>query len=104
MQAKQEQLFKKEQTLVSIDKSKNRFRAYQVELDKSQAKPKITKRWGRVEEKKGGYVLRNNKWLGEKEEAVPDDLDEFDSEDVWNQIIEMKKKRGYVDYSELIFS
>ena len=55
MQAKQEQqhLFVKEHTLVSIDESKNRFRAYQVELDKSQAKPKITKRWGRVEEKKG---------------------------------------------------
>ena len=102
MQANQEHLFRKEQTLVSIDESKNRFRAYQVELDKSQATPKITKRWGRVEEKNDGYVLRNNKWLGEKEEAVPDDLDEFDGDDVWQQIIEMKKKRGYVDYSELV--
>ena len=47
-------------------------------------------------------MLRNNKWQGEKEEAVPDDLDEFDSDDVWQWIIEMKKKRGYVDYSELV--
>tara|TARA_B100000131_G_C17978827_1_gene557714 strand:- start:81 stop:209 length:129 start_codon:yes stop_codon:yes gene_type:complete len=34
---------------------------------------------------------------------ISDDWEEFDSEDIWNQIIEMKKKRGYVDYSELVF-
>ena len=34
---------------------------------------------------------------------IPDDLDEFDSEDIWNQIIEMNEKQGYVDYSELVF-
>ena len=34
---------------------------------------------------------------------IPDDLDEFDSEDIWNQIIEMNEKHGYVDYSELVF-
>ena len=33
---------------------------------------------------------------------IPDDLDEFDSEDIWNQIIEMNEKQGYVDYSELV--
>tara|TARA_Y100001970_G_scaffold260200_1_gene342023 strand:+ start:265 stop:393 length:129 start_codon:yes stop_codon:yes gene_type:complete len=34
---------------------------------------------------------------------IPDDLEEFDSDDIWKQIIEMKKKRGIVDYSELVF-
>ena len=34
---------------------------------------------------------------------VPDDLEEFDSEDIWNQMIEMNEKQGYVDYSELVF-
>ena len=34
---------------------------------------------------------------------IPDDLDEFDSDDIWNQIIEMNEKQGYVDYSELVF-
>ena len=35
--------------------------------------------------------------------GIPNDLDEFDSEDIWNQIIEMNEKHGYVDYSELVF-
>ena len=30
-------------------------------------------------------------------------LEEFDSVDIWNQIIEMNEKQGYVDYSELVF-
>tara|TARA_B100000427_G_scaffold48575_2_gene36544 strand:- start:707 stop:835 length:129 start_codon:yes stop_codon:yes gene_type:complete len=34
---------------------------------------------------------------------IPDDLDEFDSDDIWKQIIEMNEKQGYVDYSELVF-
>jgi len=34
---------------------------------------------------------------------IPDDLEEFDSDDIWNQIIEMNEKQGYVDYSELVF-
>tara|TARA_Y100001968_G_scaffold25512_1_gene19965 strand:- start:126 stop:254 length:129 start_codon:yes stop_codon:yes gene_type:complete len=34
---------------------------------------------------------------------IPDDLDEFDSDDIWNQMIEMNEKLGYVDYSELVF-
>jgi len=34
---------------------------------------------------------------------IPDDLEEFDSEDIWNQMIEMNEKQGYVDYSELVF-
>jgi len=34
---------------------------------------------------------------------IPDDWEEFDSDDIWKQIIEMKKKRGVVDYSELVF-
>ena len=34
---------------------------------------------------------------------IPDDLEEFDSEKVCKQIIKMKKKQGFVDYSELVF-
>jgi hypothetical protein len=34
---------------------------------------------------------------------IPDDLEEFDSDDIWNQMIEMNEKHGYVDYSELVF-
>ena len=61
------------------------------------------KKRGRVEEKKGKGHLRQYKWQGEKEEEIPEDCDDFDSEDIWKQIVEMKKKRGYVDYSELVF-
>ena len=71
-------------------------------LGLGERKPKRVDVLQRGAAREKGYVLRNNKWLGEKEEAVPDDLDEFDSDDVWQQIIEMKKKRGYVDYSELV--
>ena len=39
--------------------------------------------------------------VGEKEEELPDDLDEFDAVDIYNQICEQRRKRGYVDYSEL---
>ena len=99
---KQQQLFVEQDTLVSIDPTQNRYRAYQVEMTKTQPKT-ITKRWGRVEEKDGTWQLRRNKWQGEKEVDVPDDLDDFDSEDIYNQILEQKRKRGYVDYSELRF-
>jgi len=34
---------------------------------------------------------------------IPDDLEEFDSDNIWNQMIEMNEKQGYVDYSELVF-
>ena len=52
-----------------------------------------------VEETKSGeWKLKKNSWLGEKEEEVPD---EYDSEDVWNQICDQRRKRGYVDYSVL---
>tara|TARA_Y100001936_G_scaffold115984_1_gene113475 strand:+ start:127 stop:255 length:129 start_codon:yes stop_codon:yes gene_type:complete len=34
---------------------------------------------------------------------IPDDLEEFDSVDIWNQMIKMNEKQGYVDYSELVF-
>ena len=51
----------------------------------------------------GKWQLRNKSWQGEKEEEMPDDCDECDAEDIWNQIVEMKQKRGYVDYSELVF-
>ena len=100
MLAKQESLFWKQDTLFSIDPEQNRYRVYQVEIDKSETRHKITKRWGRVEEKGKGYVLRNNRWQGEQA-VLPDNFDDFDSEDVYAQILEQKKRRGYVDFSEL---
>ena len=36
-------------------------------------------------------------------EELPDDLDEFDAVDIYEQICEQRRKRGYVDYSELRF-
>ncbi len=38
----------------------------------------------RVEKKKGTYQPKNEIWQGEKEEALPDDLDEFDTVDIYN--------------------
>ena len=29
-------------------------------------------------------------------------LDDFDAEDIYNQICEQRRRRGYVDYSELV--
>ena len=43
-------------------------------------------------------IFKKNSWLGEKEEQVSD---EFDSEEVWDQIVTQRRKRGYVDYSVL---
>ena len=34
---------------------------------------------------------------------ILEDCDDCDSEDTWNQIIEIKQKQGYVDYSELVW-
>ena len=100
---KQLNLYKEEKIMVSIDPERNRYRAYSVELDKTREPMTITKKWGRVENRKGKWQLRNNAWQGEKEEEIPEYLDDFDAEDIWNQIVEMKQKRGYVDYSELVF-
>ena len=49
-------------------------------------------------DKKGNWTLNKNKWLGEKDI----ELDEFDAEKVYNQILEQKRKRGVVDVSELV--
>ena len=57
-----------------------------MKLKKTEPKS-ITTKWGRVE----------------KKEALPDDLDEFDAVDIYEQICEQRRKRGYVDYSELRF-
>ena len=38
-----------------------------------------------------------------KRRRFPDDCDEFDAVDIYNQICEQRRKRGYVDYSELRF-
>ena len=66
----------------------------------SKTKPKkVSTKWGRVKkDKKGNWTLKNKKWLGEKDI----ELDEFDAEKVYNQILDQKRKRGYVDYSELV--
>ena len=49
------------------------------------------------------WKLKNKKWLGEKIIELEEEVfDEFDSEDVYRQILEQKRKRGYVDYSELV--
>ena len=57
----------------------------------------------RVEKKKGTYQPKNETRQGEKEEALPDDLDKFDVVDIYEQICEQRRKRWYVDYSELRF-
>jgi len=46
-------------------------------------------------------LIRKENWLLDETNVIdiPDDCDEFDSDDIWNQIIEMNEKRGYVDYS-----
>ena len=56
-----------------------------------------------MEKKERTYQPKNETWQGEKEEELPDDLDEFDAVDIYNQICEQRRKRGYVDYSELRF-
>ena len=95
---KQQQLFLEKDTLVSIDPKKNRYRGYQIEMTKTKPK-KVSTKWGRVKkDKKGNWTLKKNKWLGEKDI----ELDEFDAETVYNQILDQKRKRGYVDYSELV--
>jgi len=50
-------------------------------------------------------LIRRENWLLDETNVIdiPDNLEEFDSEDIWNQIIEMNEKQGYVDYSELVF-
>jgi len=50
-------------------------------------------------------LIRKENWLLDETNVIdiPNDLEEFDSDDIWKQIIDMKKKRGYVDYSELVF-
>ena len=53
--------------------------------------------------KKGTSQPKNETWQGEKEEELPDDLDEFDAVDNYKQICEQRRKRGVVDYSELRF-
>ena len=73
-----------------------------VKLKKTEPKT-ITIQWGRVEKKKGTGQPKNETWQGEKEEELPDDLDEFDAVDIYNQICEQRRKRGYVDYSGLRF-
>ena len=73
-----------------------------LKLKKTEPKS-ITTKWGRVEKKEGTYQPKNETWQGEKEEELPDDLDEFDAVDIYNQICEQRRKRGYVDYSELRF-
>ena len=100
---KQQQLFLEKDTLVSIDPQKNRYRGYQIEMTKTKPQT-ITTKWGRVEEdKKGNWKLKKNKWLGTKEIHLEEqELDEFYSEDVYRQILEQKRRRGYVDYSELV--
>ena len=40
---------------------------------------------------------------GEKRIELEEDLDDFDAEDIYNQICEQRRRRGYVDYSELGF-
>ena len=95
---KQQQLFLEKDTLVSIDPKKNRYRGYQIEMTKTKP-TKVTTKWGIVKKnKKGNWKISKNKWLGEKNI----ELDEFDAEKVYNQILEQKRKRGYVDYSELV--
>ena len=66
----------------------------------TKTKPtKVSTKWGRVQrDNKGNWTLKKNKWLGEKDI----ELDEFDAEKVYNQILEQKRKRGYVDVSELV--
>ena len=98
----QQNLFEEKTGFVSIDKTKNRYRGYVVKLKKTEPKS-ITTKWGRVEKMKGTYQPKNETWQGEKEEELPDDLDEFDAVDIYNQICEQRRKRGYVDYSELRF-
>ena len=100
---KQQQLFLEKDTLVSIDPKKNRYRGYMLEMKKTNPRT-ITKKWGRVEQNKEGvWKLKNKKWLGEKIIELEEEVfDEFDSEDVYRQILEQKRKRGYVDYLELV--
>ena len=94
---KQQQLFLEKDTLFSIDPQQNRYRGYYIEITKTKPK-KVTTKWGRVKkDKKGNWALKKNKWLGEKDI----ELDEFDAEKVYNQILDQKRKRGYVDVSEL---
>ena len=95
---KQQQLFLEKDTFVSIDQKQNRYRGYQIEMTKTKPK-KVSTKWGRVQkDNKGNWILKKNKWLGEKDI----ELDDFDAEDVYRQILEQKRKRGYVDYSELV--
>jgi len=94
--------FEERRGFVSIDESKNRYRGYVVKLKKTTPK-RITRQWGRVEEKNGTYQPKNETWQGEKEEELAEDLDEFDAVDIYEQICEQRRKRGYVDYSELEF-
>jgi len=44
-------------------------------------------------------LIRKENWLLDETNVIdiPDDLEEFDSDDIMNE------KRGYVDYSELVF-
>ena len=44
---------------------------------------------------------QNETWQGEKEEELPDDLDEFDAVDIYEQICEQRRKRGYEEYSSV---
>ena len=89
--------------MVSINPQKNRYRRYQIEMTKTKPQT-ITTKWGRVEEdKKGNWKLKKNKWLGTKEIHLEEqELDEFDSENAYRQILEQKRRQGYVDYSELV--
>jgi hypothetical protein len=40
-------------------------------------------------------LIKNGNWLLDEINAmdIPDDLEEFDSDDIWNQMIEMNEKR-----------
>ena len=98
---KQQQLLVSQQSFISVDETKNRYRGYHVEHRK--AEKKIIKKWGRIEKKGDGYQVKNKQWLGQKEIDIPEDYDDFDSESIYQQICEQRRKRGYVDYSALVF-
>ena len=67
--------------------SRIKFKIY-ILKNKKVITEKITTQWGRVEKTKGTYQLKNETWQGEKEEALPDDLDEFDVVYIYEQICE----------------
>jgi len=92
-------LFDEIVTMISIDKSKNRFRAYQVEFKKSERC--IIKKWGRVSKKGRNWMLKNNKWQQEVE--IGKDVEGKELEKAYQRILKTRERNGYEYYIGRLF-